>query len=123
MNSEDGKSLLSGFKRAANILAAEEKKGAEIMDTVSEALLADPSEKALNTAITESVSQAQAAVEAEDFKTAMAALAKLRGPVDEFFENVMVNDEDADIRNNRLALLKRVRSATAVIGDFGKISG
>ena len=59
----------------------------------------------------------------EDFRSAMQALSTLRGPVDKFFEDVLVNDEDAAIRANRLALLKAIREATATVADFSKITG
>jgi glycyl-tRNA synthetase beta chain len=123
VDSEDGKNLLEGYKRAANILAAEEKKETRIADAVSSALLTVDEETALNEAIDKAVSQAEEAVANQNFEAAMTALAGLREPVDAFFENVMVNDEDEKIRANRLALLTRIRNATATVADFGKISG
>ncbi|MBO6814392.1 MAG: glycine--tRNA ligase subunit beta [Rhizobiaceae bacterium] len=123
LKTEDGKNLLEGYKRAANILAAEEKKETRIADAVSSSLLTVDEETALNEAIDKAVSQAEEAVANQNFEAAMTALAGLREPVDAFFENVMVNDEDEKIRANRLALLTRIRNATATVADFGKISG
>ena len=123
VDSEDGQNLLAGYKRAANILAAEEKKGTAIADEVSNDLLKVEQEKALNTAIDLASTNAAEAVSEEDFETAMSALATLRTPVDDFFEDVLVNDDDESIRANRLALLARIRAATQTVADFSKISG
>jgi glycyl-tRNA synthetase beta chain len=123
ITSEDGRNLLAGAKRATQLLAAEEKKGTVIADGVSEALLRLDAEKALHAAILSASADAAAAVEREDFRSAMAALSTLRGPVDTFFEDVLVNDEDAAIRANRLALLSLIRSATGTVADFSKIVG
>lgn len=123
ITSEDGKNLLAGTKRATQLLAAEEKKGTVVADGVSETLLTLDAEKALYSAIKAATSEAAAAVATEDFRSAMEALSKLRGPVDAFFEAVLVNDEDLAIRANRLALLKAIREATGTVADFSKISG
>ncbi|WP_454744809.1 glycine--tRNA ligase subunit beta [Ciceribacter selenitireducens] len=123
ITSEDGKNLLAGTKRATQLLAAEEKKGTVVADGVSEALLTLDAEKALYAAVTEATKKAAAAVASEDFRAAMQSLSKLRGPVDTFFQDVLVNDEDAAIRANRLALLKAIREATATVADFSKITG
>ncbi len=123
VDSEDGKNLLAGYKRAANILAAEEKKGTVIAESVSNDLLEVEPEKALNTAIDTASADAEKSVQAEDFEGAMSALARLRSPVDAFFTDVHVNDENEKIRANRLALLVRIRSATQTVADFSKISG
>lgn len=123
ITSEDGLNLLAGTKRATQLLAAEEKKGTVVADGVSEALLKLDAEKALFTAIQSASKSAADAVAAEDFRSAMQALSTLRGPVDKFFEDVLVNDEDAAIRANRLALLKAIREATATVADFSKITG
>jgi glycyl-tRNA synthetase beta chain len=80
-------------------------------------------EKALHSAITVALGQARKAVEAEDFEAAMRAIAKLRGPVDAFFDGVIVNDKDATFRENRLCLLNRIREATLAVADFSKIEG
>ncbi|CDN46673.1 glycine--tRNA ligase subunit beta [Neorhizobium galegae] len=123
ITSEDGKNLLAGTKRAVQLLAAEEKKGTVVADGVSEELLRLDAEKALWAAIVVASKEAAEAVAREDFRSAMEALSKLRIPVDKFFEDVLVNDEDAAIRANRLALLKAIREATATVADFSKISG
>lgn len=122
--SEDGKALLSGSKRAANILRAEEKKdGRTFEGPVSPELLNHAAEKALAEAVDAAVSKAKTAVESHDFAAAMEALAQLRAPVDAFFEDVMVNDENPQIRENRLNLLNRIRQATQTVADFSKIEG
>ncbi|MCL6706131.1 glycine--tRNA ligase subunit beta [Pseudomonas sp. R2.Fl] len=123
ITSEDGINLLAGTKRATQLLAAEEKKGTVVADAVSEALLKLDAEKALFAAIKVATTEATDAVAKEDFRSAMQALSKLRGPVDTFFNDVLVNDEDAAIRANRLALLKAIREATGTVADFSKISG
>jgi glycyl-tRNA synthetase beta chain len=126
LETEDGATLLAGYKRAANILKAEEKKGA-----LPENLSVDPAlvakGPAAEQALWKSVTTAEAALEAplakEDFAGAMRVLAGLRAPVDAFFEAVMVNDSDAAIRANRLALLVAVRGALHKVADFSKIEG
>ncbi|MBB4093213.1 glycine--tRNA ligase subunit beta [Brucella pecoris] len=123
INEEDGKNLLAGTKRAANILAAEEKKGTKVAESVSASLLREAEEKALFEAVTQASQDAEAAIAREDFNGAMLALAKLRGPVDTFFEKVLVNDEDENVRANRLALLDQIRAATGKVADFSKIAG
>ncbi|POO56504.1 glycine--tRNA ligase subunit beta [Agrobacterium rosae] len=120
---QDGINLLAGTKRATQLLAAEEKKGTVVADSVSEELLKLDAEKALYAAIKTASADAAKAVEAEDFRSAMQALSTLRAPVDKFFEDVLVNDEDNAIRANRLALLKAIREATGTVADFSKISG
>jgi len=121
ITSEDGKNLLAGTKRATQLLAAEEKKGTVVADGVSESLLTLDAEKALWAAISQASKEASDAVAKEDFRSAMEALSKLRAPVDTFFGDVLVNDEDAAIRANRLALLKAIREATATVADFSRI--
>lgn len=123
INEEDGKNLLAGTKRAANILAAEEKKGTKITDRVDAGLLREAEEKALFEAVTLASREAEEAIAREDFNGAMRALAKLRGPVDTFFDKVLVNDEDESVRANRLALLDQIRAATGKVADFSKIAG
>jgi glycyl-tRNA synthetase beta chain len=120
---EDGKNLLAGTKRATQLLAAEEKKGTVVANSVSGELLKLDAEKALYTAIKTASADAAKAVEAEDFRSAMQALSTLRAPVDTFFEDVLVNDEDAAVRANRLALLKAIREVTGTVADFSKITG
>jgi len=123
ITSEDGKNLLAGTKRATQLLAAEEKKGTVVADGVSEALLKLDAERDLFAAVKAASAEASDAIAKEDFRSAMAALSKLRAPVDRFFEDVLVNDEDAAIRANRLALLRMIREATGTVADFSKIAG
>lgn len=123
LDTEDGRNLLAGTKRAANILAAEEKKGTAVAEAVDPALLRDPAEQALSSAINLAESEAAQAIALQDFAGAMQALSSLREPVDAFFEAVLVNDDDAAVRANRLALLARIRAATGQVADFSKIAG
>ncbi len=123
ITSEDGRNLLAGTKRATQLLTAEEKKGTVVADGVSVELFRLPAEKDLNEAIVIASRGAADAVAKEDFHAAMTALSKLRAPVDKFFDDVLVNDEDAAIRANRLALLAAIRAATGTVADFSKIAG
>ena len=123
LDSDDGKNLLAGTKRAANILAAEEKKGTVVAEAVDAGLFREDAEKKLFAAVNQAESQAGQAIQNEDFSGALAALSALREPVDSFFEGVLVNDEDAAVRANRLALLSRIRAATGQVADFSKIAG
>ena len=123
IETEDGKNLLAGTKRATQLLAAEEKKGTKVADRIDLSLLTLPAEKGLHAAIVNASQDAASAVAREDFGAAMEALSKLRGPVDTFFDQVLVNDENPDIRAHRLALLAAIRAATATVADFSKISG
>jgi glycyl-tRNA synthetase beta subunit len=123
LETEDGKNLLAGTKRAANILAIEEKKGTGIADAVDPALLTEKAEKSLFEAVNQAEKKAGQAIQAQDFSAAMRALAALREPVDSFFEEVLVNVEEEAIRANRLALLARIRAATGQVADFSKIAG
>lgn len=122
LESDDGKNLLAGIKRASNILGIEEKKDKRTFDGAPDAALYSlAEEKALAKAIGEVKAEATAAVAKEDFAAAMSAMAKLRAPVDAFFEKVRVNDDDAKVRENRLKLLNEIRSATRAVADFSKI--
>ena len=124
LKSDDGANLVAAYRRAANILKAEEKKGdLPTAADVAEARLAEPAEKALFAALQEAEADARKAVAAEDFEGAMAALSALRAPLDAFFENVTVNTEDPNVRANRLALLQRLVSATADAADFSQLKG
>ncbi|HRE44084.1 MAG TPA: glycine--tRNA ligase subunit beta [Terricaulis sp.] len=128
LKTEDGKNLLAGYKRAANILAAEEKKGKGLSDSdISAGLdvskLTEAAEKALHAALESALPTARSAVEGEDFAAAMKALSGLRAPVDDFFEKVLVNAEDPLLRRNRLLLLTRLREALSQVADFSKIEG
>jgi glycyl-tRNA synthetase beta chain len=125
LSTEDGKNLLTGYKRAANILAAEEKKDGKSYSgaTASREVFTLDAENNLINAI-ESVDAAAAAkVKANDYRAAIAALATLRAPVDDFFEKVLVNDKDAAIRSNRLHLLAALRNTMHLVADFSKIGG
>ncbi|ABI76167.1 glycyl-tRNA synthetase, beta subunit [Hyphomonas neptunium ATCC 15444] len=123
---EDGATLLAGYRRAANILKAEEKKGA-LPDglSVDPALIAKgpAAEQALWASLNETTAALEAPLKTEDFAGAMTALAGLRAPVDAFFEDVLVNDSDAKVRENRLALLIAVRGALHKVADFSRIEG
>ncbi len=123
LDSEDGQNLLAGYKRAANILAAEEKKGTKVEAEVDEKLFHGLEEAALFDALKAAENDAIVSVSEENFEGAMAALAQLRPPVDAFFDAVMVNDEDKFVRANRLALLGRIRAATLQVADFSRIAG
>jgi glycyl-tRNA synthetase beta chain len=124
LETDDGKNLLAGVKRASNILRIEEKKdGRSYEGDVHINQLIKGEEKALHSAITQAVGQTRKAIEHEDFEAAMTAIAKLRVPVDQFFEHVTVNDKDATFRENRLKLLNRIRAATQEVADFSKIEG
>jgi glycyl-tRNA synthetase beta chain len=128
LETEDGKSLLAGYKRAANILKAEEKKDGEgaFADKADLQLIADAGlieEKALAVALAQATPKAEAAIAAEDYEGAMAALAELRPAVDAFFDKVTVNDPDPALRTNRLKLLNQLREATRAVADFGRIAG
>ena len=122
LETDDGKNLLAGVKRAANILKIEEKKdGLSYNGDVEPGKLIKGEEKALHSAITIATGKVHIAVQHEDFELAMQALAKLRAPVDAFFEHVTVND--VSFRENRLKLLNRIRAATLDVADFSKIEG
>jgi glycyl-tRNA synthetase beta chain len=146
MATEDGANLLAGYKRAANILkkegytqsvtpakagvsgegAAQEPHEAPAFAGATASSLSytpEPAEAALIAALDAAEPKAAAAVEAEDFEGAMAALATLRAPIDAFFTDVTVNDSDPAKRAARLALLARMRDAVHRVADFGKIEG
>jgi len=123
LDTDDGKNLLAGTKRAANILAAEEKKGTDIAENVDAKLFETDEERALFDSLEEAENFAKQAIEKEDFAKAMEFLSQLRAPVDKFFEEVMVNADDTNVRANRLALMKRIRNATGAVADFSKIAG
>jgi glycyl-tRNA synthetase beta chain len=122
LDSDDGKNLLAGTKRAGNILSIEEKKDKRVFDGAPDpGLYKLGEEKALAKAIDQAKSEAGAAVAKEDFAAAMSAMAKLRPAVDAFFDKVKVNDDDPDVRENRLKLLNEIRAATRAVADFSKI--
>jgi glycyl-tRNA synthetase beta chain len=122
LDTDDGKNLLVGTKRAANILRIEEKKDNRTYDGAPDAALYSlPEEKMLAKAIDQVKTEASVAVANEDFAGAMSAMAKLRPAVDAFFDKVKVNDDDARVRENRLKLLNEIRAATRAVADFSKI--
>jgi glycyl-tRNA synthetase beta chain len=122
LDTDDGKNLLAGVKRASNILRIEEKKdGKSYSGAPNAKLLADAEEKSLASAVATAKKEASAAVAKEDFASAMTAMAKLRPFVDAFFEKVTVNVDDKALRENRLKLLNEIREATRAVADFSKI--
>jgi glycyl-tRNA synthetase beta chain len=124
LDTDDGKNLLAGTKRASNILSIEEKKDKRAFDGAPDTTLYKlDEEKALAKAIDQVKDEAGAAVAKEDFAAAMSAMAKLRPAVDAFFDKVKVNDDDPKVRENRLKLLNEIRAATRAVADFSKIEG
>ncbi len=119
---DDGANLIQGYKRAANILSqAEEKDGVEYSYGADPKFFEDASETALHAALAEAEAVIAPALKAEDFATAMAAMAALRAPVDAFFEAVQVNAENQIVRRNRLNLLSRIRTLCGQVADLGRI--
>jgi glycyl-tRNA synthetase beta chain len=128
LDTDDGKNLLAGVKRATNILRIEEKKDNARYDSAPDpALYRQDEERALADAIAQAKDDAAKSVAKEDFAAAMSAMAKLRPHVDTFFDKVTVNvAEGADakaVRANRLRLLNEIREATRAVADFSKIEG
>jgi glycyl-tRNA synthetase beta chain len=124
LDTEDGKNLLAGFKRATNIIRIEEKKDSRTYTGAPDAKrYQQAEEKALAQAIDAAKAEAERAVAAEDFEVAMRAMAKLRPHVDAFFDKVTVNVEEKALRENRLKLLNEIRAATHAVADFSKIEG
>ncbi len=121
---EDGENLLQGFKRANNILIqAEEKDGVEYRFGADVKFAEDDSEKALFAALDKADARIAAAMQAEDFAGAMAAMAALRAPIDAFFESVQVNTDNQVVRRNRLNLLHRIREICLQVADLTRIEG
>jgi glycyl-tRNA synthetase beta chain len=124
LDTEDGKNLLAGYKRATNILRIEEKRDkTEYTGAPSAELYRQAEEWELASAVDAADTEAAAAVEREDFAAAMSAMAKLRPHVDAFFDKVTVNVDDAPVRANRLKLLNQIRAATQTVADFSRIEG
>jgi glycyl-tRNA synthetase beta chain len=124
LDTEDGKNLLAGYKRATNILRIEEKRDkTEYTGSADSALFRQAEEWELARAIDAAATEAGAAVAREDFAAAMHAMAKLRPHVDAFFDKVTVNAPEADVRANRLRLLNGIRTATRAVADFSRIEG
>ncbi len=115
--SENGANLLAGYKRASNILKKEKWASRDVSYSP------EPAEKALIDALADAEPKAAAAIDAEDFESAMAALASLRSPIDQFFEDVTVNDPNEDKRSARLDLLAAFRNAVHKVADFSRIEG
>ncbi|QDZ09452.1 glycine--tRNA ligase subunit beta [Devosia ginsengisoli] len=124
LSSADGQNLLAGYKRGANILAAEEKKdGKAYAGAVEQDALKLPEETALAFAVDAVHAAVSSHVAKDDYKGAMAELATLRTPVDAFFTAVLVNDADPAVRANRLNLLARLRDTMHLVADFSKVAG
>ena len=125
LKTEDGASLLAGYKRAANILKAEEKKdGAGAFEKHPEAnLRIEHEEHVLAAALDRADREVAEKLKVEDFDGALRALTKLRVPVDAFFDKVTVNSDNADLRRNRLQLLAQLRRAMLLVADFSKVGG
>ena len=122
LKTDDGANLLAGYRRAANILKAEEKKGP--LPTGAPSAVSEPAEEAaLFAALQALTPKLDAALAAEDFTGAMTALAALRDPVDAFFTAVLVNSDVAAERDNRLRLLQQVQSAMGKVADFSLVTG
>ena len=124
LDTDDGKNLLAGYKRATNIIRIEEKKdSSDYTDAPDPQLYRLAEEKALADMIDIVQAEAERAVAAEDFAAAMHAMAKLRPYVDAFFDKVTVNVDEPALRENRLKLLNQIRAATRAVADFSKIEG
>ncbi len=121
LGTEDGKNLLAGYKRAVNILKAEEKKGALATGELNSS--APGEEGALTNAVGHMEVEVEKALEKDDYEAAMQALAALREPVDAFFDKVLVNSDVPTERENRLRLLMKVRDAMGRVADFSLVTG
>ncbi len=124
LDTDDGKNLLAAYRRATNILQIEEKKDGVIYNAIYDtgAFKLDQ-EKALGAAMVASKIEIDQALSKEDFSTAMLILARLHMPIDEFFNNVTVNVNDAALRENRLLLMAQIRSTMFAVADFSQIEG
>ncbi len=124
LDTEDGANLLAGQKRAINILAKEEKKdGSAITGEIDKKMLSEAAELSLHEALNAATAKAETALAKENFEEAMSALSLLREPVDKFFDDVIVNADDKEVRTNRLRLLAKIRDVTSQVADFTKIEG
>ena len=126
VETSEGADLLAGYRRAANILRAEEKADGHPARPVTKEIVyheTEPAEDRLLEVLDVAGLRAQAAIEREAFENAMTELAKLRAPIDDFFDQVMVNDPDNDKRAARLGMLARFRDAVHQVADFSKIEG
>ncbi len=125
IKTDDGVNLLAGYKRAANILRIEEKKDAKTYSgrDVNESLLTEEQEKNLFKALAASGGKIKADLEKEDYKTVMSAMSGLRITVDQFFDKILVNAPEANIRANRLSLLAQITGTMNDVADFSKLEG
>jgi glycyl-tRNA synthetase beta chain len=123
LKTDEGANLLAGYKRGANILKAEEKKDGPFTGDPDPDALVAPEEKALYVELATASELIRAEVERERFVEAMGVMARLRGPVDAFFDKVKVNDDNPSVRENRLKLLSRLRATLHLVADFSKIEG
>ena len=124
LQTDDGENLIQGFKRANNILSqAEEADGVEYSYGADVKFAETDEEKTLFAALDTAEADITPAMAAQDFTTAMSAMAKLRQPIDAFFETVQVNSDNATIRRNRLNLLSRIRTVCTSVADLTKIDG
>jgi glycyl-tRNA synthetase beta chain len=124
LTTEDGRNLLAGYRRAVNILKAEAKKTGERYDGGAIGMSGSPAEeRALMDALSSVRGEFEQRLAGEDFAGAMLSMAALRGPVDRFFDAVLVNDPDPAVRRNRLQLLAEVRAAMNRVADFSLIAG
>jgi glycyl-tRNA synthetase beta chain len=121
LGTAEGADLLAAYRRATNILLIEERKGPLDLGLPDAALLQEDAEKALNTVLDKADTNVIKALADEDFATAMTKLASIRPAVDAFFESVTVNSDDADLRINRLSLLKRLKSLMDRAADFSRL--
>jgi len=122
--SDDGTNLLTAYRRAANIVRIEEKKDKRAYQgAVAAESLRQAEEKTLFSHLADASRGAQSALRSEDFTAAMAAMARLRQPVDAFFDEVTVNADDRALRENRLQLLSAIGATLAEVADFSKIEG
>jgi glycyl-tRNA synthetase beta chain len=124
LDTDDGASLLIAYRRAANIVAIEERRDARQYDEYPDPqLFLEPEERALDVALGSTGGLAGNLLNREQFEAAMSELARLRHPVDDFFDKVTVNCDDAGLRENRLRLLSRIRATLNQVADFSQIEG
>ena len=124
IETDDGANLLAGYKRAANILAAEQKKdGVEYTLDPNAKFAEQDEERALFAALDAAEAEIAPALDAEDFAAAMTAMASLRAPIDAFFDKVTVNADNQTVRRNRLCLLNRVKTVMERVAIFSAIEG
>jgi glycyl-tRNA synthetase beta chain len=122
LGQDDGANLLAAYRRAANILRIEERKDGPHTDAPDSSLLAEPAEARLHRGIIAGLAIGTL-VHDEKYAEAMTEMAKLRGPLDAFFEQVTVNAAEPNIRKNRLRLLNQVRTTMDRVADFSRIEG